>query len=182
MSWGCTLYGMPRGSEPKMLSDALVSRGTSLPFGGTPEQAIARLESAMRQFDLLEIEPVHYFAEGSYAREVTLPAGSLLISHTHLTRHVCICSKGAITVFQTDNGTRLIRAPFTFVSEPGCQRVGYVHEETVWTTFHATDTTDIEEIEKVLYFKHESAPCIEGDADLLAEWLLELPSLLELQP
>ncbi len=39
-----------------------------------------------------------------------------------------------------------LAAPCTIVSKPGAKRVGYAIEETVWTTYHATDTTDIDQL------------------------------------
>jgi hypothetical protein len=56
-----------------------------------------------------------------------------------------VVSKGKIRV-ATDEGVRIIEAPATFVSPAGVKRAGYVIEDTVWTTFHITDTTDPEEI------------------------------------
>lgn len=158
------------------MSEAFVSR---LPFDGSPGEAIARLASAMNQIGGLDLEPVHYFAEGLYGRELTMPAGSLVVSHIHRTPHLCTCSMGRITVFQTDGaGTRTIEAPFTFVSSPG-QRVGFAHEETVWTTYHPTDEQDLERIEAMLYDKRDFPPYIEGDAEQLLGWLEQLPRLLE---
>jgi hypothetical protein len=158
------------------MSAALAAR---LPFAGSPGEAIARLASAMNQIGGLELEPVHHFAAGLYGRELTMPAGSLVVSHIHRTPHLCTCSKGRITVFQTDGaGTRTIEAPFTFVSSPG-QRVGFAHEETVWTTYHPTDERDLERIEAMLYDKREFPPYVEGDAEHLLEWLGQLPQLME---
>jgi hypothetical protein len=36
------------------------------------------------------------------------------------------------------------------VSRPGTKRVGYAHEDTIWTTIHATEETDMEKVEKEL--------------------------------
>jgi hypothetical protein len=36
------------------------------------------------------------------------------------------------------------------VSKPGTKRIGYVHEEMVWTTVHVTEETDIEKLEAEL--------------------------------
>lgn len=157
------------------MSEALVR----LPFGGSPGDAIARLASAMDRIGGLDLEPVHYFADGLYGRELTMPPGSLVVSHIHRTPHLCTCSMGRITVFQTEGaGTRTIEAPFTFVSLPG-QRVGFAHEETVWTTYHPTDERDLERIETMLYDKREFPPYVEGDAERLLGWLEQLPRLLE---
>jgi hypothetical protein len=36
------------------------------------------------------------------------------------------------------------------VSQPGTKRIGYVHEEMVWTTIHATNETDLKKLEAEL--------------------------------
>ena len=41
----------------------------------------------------------------------------------------------------------LFKAPFTFVSKPGVKRMGLAHTDTVFTTIHATDKTDVSELE-----------------------------------
>ena len=94
----------------------------------------------------MEITPVHYFAKGLYAREIFIPKGTLLTGKIHRTEHLNIISKGDISVV-TEEGTKRITAPFTMIAKPGTKRVGYAHEDTVWTTVHATDETDLEKIE-----------------------------------
>jgi len=107
---------------------------------------IFRLENEMRKYEQLEIETVHYFADGLYAREIFIPKGTLLTGKIHKTEHLNILSKGEITVW-TEEGMKRLHAPFTMVSKPGTKRVGYAHEYTVWTTIHATKETDLEKLE-----------------------------------
>ncbi len=44
-------------------------------------------------------------------------------------------------------GVELLTAPCTMVSPAGTKRVLLTHEDTVWTTIHATDETDIQKLE-----------------------------------
>jgi hypothetical protein len=44
-------------------------------------------------------------------------------------------------------------APYTFVSEVGTKRVVHALEETIWTTVHVTDETDLEKIEDYVIAK-----------------------------
>jgi len=48
----------------------------------------------------------------------------------------------------TEEGVKTITAPCTFISPAGTKRAGYVLEDTVWTVFHATTSTDEAEIRK----------------------------------
>jgi len=110
---------------------------------------IVALEREMLKCQQVQIEPVHYFAKGLYAREITIPKGTLLTGKIHLQEHLNIISKGDISVL-TDDGIRRLVAPVTIISKPGIKRVGYAHEETVWTTIHACDVTDVDKIEEAL--------------------------------
>lgn len=120
-------------------------------------QKINELEKAMFQAveHQIEIEPVHHFSHGLYAREITIPKGALLTGKIHRFAHINVISKGDISVL-TENGIERIQAPCTIISKPGTKRVGFAHEDTVWTTFHATSETDLVKLEAELIVKsHE---------------------------
>ena len=110
---------------------------------------IVSLENQMRSHEQIVIEPKHYLAHGLYAREILIPKGTLLTGKIHLAEHLNIISKGDISVM-TDEGIKRIKAPATIISQPGIKRVGYAHEDTVWTTIHACDETEIDKIEEAL--------------------------------
>jgi hypothetical protein len=83
-----------------------------------------------------------------YSREITMPAGSVIVSEIHRTCHNYIVSKGRLAVHTPDGAVELIEAPHQGITVPGTQRILAVFEETVWTTNHIIpDTlTDPEEI------------------------------------
>lgn len=111
-------------------------------------------------------EPVHRFADGLYCRELPMPKDIVWVSRIHKKKHIAIISKGEVSVFSEGGFTR-IKAPFTMVTMPGTQRLIYTHEDTIWTTVHATDLTaadGIETIEDALTCMHISdLELIEGD-------------------
>jgi hypothetical protein len=110
---------------------------------------LANVEAQMRNCpDQIQVEPRHTFAPGLYAREVTLPKGSLVMGKIHKFPCLTILSKGECTVLCAQDGPMKIKAPAQFVSKPGAKRLVYAHEETVWTTVQATELTDIDAIEK----------------------------------
>lgn len=90
----------------------------------------------------------HHFAPGSYAREMFLPAPMTVVGKIHKHAHVNVISQGCVLVFTEHEGVRMLKAPCTFVSTPGTKRVVHVIEDTVWTTVHVTDKTDLAEIER----------------------------------
>lgn len=112
---------------------------------------IDEIESVMMRMEdrKINITPKHYFANGLYAREIFIPKGTTLTGKIHKFEHINIISKGDIEVM-TENGIERIVAPATIISKPGTKRIGYAHEDTVWTTFHATDETDENKIEDAL--------------------------------
>ncbi|MBQ5963142.1 hypothetical protein [Massilia sp. ZL223] len=132
----------------------------------TREQ-IERLEAQMRMMEQLPIEPVHHFADGLYAREITILAGTILTGKVHSTEHLNIVSKGRIAVW-TEDGMKIVAAPCTLVSRPGTKRVGFALEDTVWTTIHANpqNLTDLGALElalienTLLTHTTENAPCL----------------------
>lgn len=86
----------------------------------------------------IAIAPRHTFAHGLYAREVTLPAGSIAVGFRHTQEHICIISQGRVQVV-TEDGAEEIAAPATLVVPAGRKNCVHALEETVWTTIHASD-------------------------------------------
>ena len=110
-------------------------------------RTLAYMGEEMKKMPQVEIPVKHYFSHGVYAREIIIPKGTIVLGKIHKYSQLNICSKGDHSVL-TENGVIRIQAPFTIVSPPGTQRIGYAHEETVWTTIHGTELTDVDEIEK----------------------------------
>jgi hypothetical protein len=130
-----------RAFDQNEVGDVVVS-------AGDPNARVDAIEDLMRsRLPQIDIEPVHWFADGIYAREITILAGTLLTGKMHRTQHLNIISKGSITVWSAEHGAKRIDAPCTFVASPGTRRVGFAHEDTVWTTVHATTETDLDKLE-----------------------------------
>ncbi|KKL97735.1 hypothetical protein LCGC14_1831450 [marine sediment metagenome] len=114
--------------------------------------AILALESAMSEMEGYDPEGketcriTHYFAPGVYAREMWVPAGCLITGKIHLTEHLNILSQGRVSVSNKGESV-MMTAPYTFVSPVGTKRAIYAHEDSTWTTIHATDLSDPDEIE-----------------------------------
>lgn len=116
-------------------------------------QALARAAAALevaRGMEPAKIDFVHSFTPGIYAREMRAPRGAILISKVHFTDHPFVLSKGKLAIWTEKNGVVDVCAPYSGVTKAGTIRMAYVLEDCVWTTFHATDKTDVEEIEKDL--------------------------------
>jgi hypothetical protein len=123
-------------------------------------QKIELLEAEMLQAPQLDIPVKHYFSQGVYAREITIPAGTLLTGKIHKYEQLNILSKGEISVL-TDDGVKRVCAPFTIVSPPGTKRIAIAHSECVWTTIHGTAglklcELDLAEIEDTFIAKSDA--------------------------
>lgn len=119
------------------------------------------------KMDLEKECPVrHIFAPGAYAREMTIPKGTVIIGKIHKHAHLNFISQGKVRVV-TEHGSHELTAPHTFVSEVGTKRVVYALEETIWTTVHVTTETDLEKIEDFVIAKtyEDLSPlALEGEA------------------
>lgn len=149
-----------------------VERGT--PSTSDFRDSVLRLQDSMLmssgKLDLEKDCPVrHIFAPGAYAREMTIPKGTVIIGKIHRHAHLNFISAGKVRVL-TETGVYEITAPHTFVSEIGTKRVVRALEDTIWTTVHVTDEMDLEKIEDYVIAKDydalgaTSASALEGGA------------------
>lgn len=106
--------------------------------------------------EVLENLPVkHHFTPGLYCREIFMPAGAVLTSKIHNTEHPFVVSLGRCSVYNDATGEAVeIEAPYFGITLPGTRRLLFIHEDTIWTTFHPTHLTDIEEIESAIIRPH----------------------------
>lgn len=84
----------------------------------------------------------------TYAREMLIPKGTLIIGKIHRHQHLNFISKGKVTVF-TEFGQKQLEGPCTFVSEIGLKRAVYALEDTLWTTVHLTEHVGEENLSKI---------------------------------
>jgi quercetin dioxygenase-like cupin family protein len=121
----------------------------------TREQ-IERLQmemSAMPQSELQlasdAMQTEHYFHGGMYARKLTRPAGTLIVGKVHKQDHYFLCAKGEIIAW-SEKGMVHLNAGDIIESRPGTKRVTLAVTDAIGITFHKTDKTDLDEIEKDL--------------------------------
>jgi len=95
----------------------------------------------------------HTFADGMYIREISMPKGALFVTKIHKFTHPYFVLKGDVSVL-TEEGVIRIKAPYSGITKAGTKRVLYCHEDTVWTTIHKTDKTDLKKIEEEVIAKN----------------------------
>lgn len=106
---------------------------------------IFKLQDFMLQQEQAETETIHHFSDGIYARELRIPAGVCIVGALHKTKHFMMVSKGRCSI-ATHEGSTVVEAPYIVETQPGIKRVVYAETDTVMTTFHVTNETDIEKI------------------------------------
>lgn len=115
-------------------------------------------------FEQRDCPLTHRFAPGVYLREILMPAHSLVIGKRHKTRHFNIIVKGACTLISEDGSKTYLKAPYTFVSEPGVQKVLAIHEDCIWQTIHVTENRDMESLEAEL-IEPDDYPALDRTAE-----------------
>lgn len=97
---------------------------------------------------LLEIKTTHKFVNGIYIRQVTMPAGSMIISRIHISEHPFAILQGEIDV-RTHKGISKLNAPYVGVTMPMTRRILYAVSDCVWATFHVMEKPN-ETVDEIL--------------------------------
>lgn len=84
----------------------------------------------------------------TYARQMFIPKGTLIIGKIHRHQHLNFILKGKVSV-ATEFGKKYFEAPCTFISEVGLKRAVYAEEDTIWTTVHLTQFHGEENLDKI---------------------------------
>ncbi len=112
--------------------------------------SVAELGKLRAGFEQTECPVTHRFAPGVYLREIFMPADTVVIGKIHKTEHFNILIKGACLIVHPDGRREELRAPMTFVSGAGVQKVLYILEDMIWQTVHVTHETDLLKLEAEL--------------------------------
>lgn len=128
------------------------------PLAIKPDPRFDALEAEMAQHKQVRLPLRHLFTPGLYIREAFLPAGTCCTSKIHKTEHPFVISMGRVTVWSGIPGEepQEFGAPYTGITKPGTRRVIHAHEDTIWSTFHPTNETDVKKIEHELIFIHDN--------------------------
>lgn len=112
------------------------------------------------QFEAIDFPLKHHFSPidrkygcCSYAREIFLPKGTVVIGKIHKHQHLNFIMKGKVSV-ATEHGKKYFAdaasgGPYIFLSEVGLKRAVYAEEDTIWVTQHMTEHHGEENLEKI---------------------------------
>jgi quercetin dioxygenase-like cupin family protein len=99
-------------------------------------------------FDV-DLNTVHHFSAGVYAKQMLLPKGHYIVTHAHAYDHLSILASGRVTV-EIDGDKGEFTAPCCINIVAGKKHEVITIEDSVWFCVHATDEVDIKNIDEVL--------------------------------
>lgn len=126
------------------------ANGSPVEMDLTHGQQIAYIGHELARFPQTPCPVKHHFAPGVYTREIFMPADTIIIGHIHKTEHLNILVQGACFIVHDDGSHEELRAPMTFVSQAGVQKVLVITEDMIWMTVHVTTETNVEKLEAML--------------------------------
>ena len=97
-------------------------------------QRIIALETQMNGIPQVDCPVKHYFAPGVFAREITIPAGTVLVGAVHKTDNIAVLSAGRVKL-ATEDGHIEVSAPYTHFCKAGAKNAFVAITTAVWTNF-----------------------------------------------
>ena len=113
------------------------------------QEKVKALEEILLDVPQVDCPVRHHFAPGMYAREITIPKGTVLTGAVHKTQNLAVLSQGKLQLV-TNDGTTIISAPHILTVMPGMKNAAYALEDSVWTNFFPTEETDIDVLVELL--------------------------------
>ena len=103
----------------------------------------------MQSIESLNLPVLHHFSAGVYTKETRIPANYWLVQHAHPYDHLSILASGSVEL--TVNGeTSVIHAPACINICANTHHGVKSLTDVVWYCIHATDCTDVDQIDEVL--------------------------------
>jgi hypothetical protein len=92
------------------------------------------------------IDETEEWVDGMYLRTAIIPRGVLAVGHIHKKECINILSKGKLLIkAEMEEDWILVEAPWTGISKPGSQKIGYALEDCTFINIIRTDKTTSKE-------------------------------------
>lgn len=111
-------------------------------------QKVGALLETTKEMPRIQCEEAHFFGPNIYIKQVTMPAGSVIVGKHHRVAHLCNMMSGKMVIVNPDGSRKELVAPCTFVAQPG-RKVAYIIETVVFQNIYSTPETDIEKLENM---------------------------------
>lgn len=129
-------------------AELITAASTALSAGAVSREQICALQDAMAPHRCQQPEPIHMFAPGMYLRELTVPAGMLIVGKIHRHAHFLMVLSGRAEIV-SEFGRMSVSAGHVSVSPAGVKRAVLAIDDTRFVTIHVNkgNSTDLSEIE-----------------------------------
>jgi hypothetical protein len=115
---------------------------------------VAEVERAMLPMEQAPCPLVHHFGPNICIREVTMPAGALVVGHKQKFEQLNIMLRGKLMMLDEYGNPHIYVAPMIYTGAPG-RKIAYILEETVWQNVYSTALTDVNAVEDFFIEKSE---------------------------
>lgn len=116
-------------------------KGFELEKPKSMRQRVEDLEASMLSMKQVDCPVRHFFAPGLYAREMSIPAGTVVTGAVHKTENLIVVSKGRLRIV-TEDGTKEVSAGDTLTCKVGMKNAVVALEDSRWTNFMPNPTNE----------------------------------------
>lgn len=125
---------------------------TALAGADSVKERIQVVQDELLKMPQADIQTIHEFLPNEYHRTIIAPPSCMIVGAEHKTPYKVILKKGTITV---NRGSEVftLTAPAEFDVPVGEQRLGYSHDDVIWTDVYENpdNCTNIDTLEERLY-------------------------------
>lgn len=105
-----------------------------------PEEEHERIDALeariLGELPAVHMPVVHRFVPGLYAREIFMPAGTILTSRCHLTEHPFVVLSGVAHVSIPGEEPLRLEGGHLSITQAGTRRALFIEQDCRWATFH----------------------------------------------
>lgn len=107
------------------------------------DEKVEMLVTSARAFEQAPCPVRHIFLPGRYIREITIPAGTIVVGHYHKEANINVLAVGGLAIVNEDGSVSKLYAPYSFISDSGKRKCVYALEDTIFLNVYNTDETNV---------------------------------------
>lgn len=103
----------------------------------------------------MDIDTKHHFSEGLYAKQISIPKGTMVCQHQHEYDHLSVLAQGKVRVLLGEDRFQIYEAPACINIKKEINHVVFALEDSVWFCIHHTFETDENKVDSVLIMNNK---------------------------
>lgn len=115
---------------------------TGILAGGDMREKLDTLVKEMMGMPQAHCPVREFFSPGVYAREITIPKGTVLVGAVHKTQNLAVLSMGRLRLVTESGTTEIEASPTPMTVQPGGMNAALALEDSVWTNYFANPTNE----------------------------------------